>query len=91
MLAMDDLNRVAEVALDRVEPQADSVRRAMHCHVDHGDIARAGVEEGLKLALRLLRDRTGAPALSQSDHSAGSQAPESDCPRGVIEAQQTWR
>ncbi len=91
MLAMDDLNRVAEVALDRVEPQADSVRRAIHCHVDHGDIARAGVEEGLKLALRLLRDRSGVPAVSQTDRQPGSQAPESDCPRGVIEAQQTWR
>ena len=91
MLAMDDLNRVAEVALDRVEPQADSVRRAMHCHVDHGDIARAGVEEGLKLALRLLRDQSGIPAVSQTDHPAGSHAPDSSCPRGAIEAQQTWR
>ena len=91
MLPSDDLNRVAEAALDRVQPQANDVLRATHCHVDHGDIARAGVEEGLKLALRLLQDQSGIPAVSQTDHPAASYAPDSSCPRGAIESEQTRR
>ena len=91
MLASDDLNRVAEAALDRVQTQADRVHLAIHCHIDHGDIARAGVEEGLKLALRLLQDRSGVPAGSQSDHPAGSHAPDSSCPRDAIKSEQSRR
>ena len=60
MLESDDLTRVADVALGRVQPDADVIHTETRCHVDHGDIARAGVEEGLKLALRMLHDRFGS-------------------------------
>jgi hypothetical protein len=53
MLTTDDLTRAAEMVVGRVSPEADEPDAP--CPSNHLDIARAGVEEGLKLALRLLR------------------------------------
>jgi hypothetical protein len=91
VLPSDDLNRVAEAALNRVQPQANGLLRATHCHVDHGDIARAGVEEGLKLALRLLQGLSGVAAVARADRPAGSHMADSSCPRGAIESAQARR
>lgn len=54
MLTTDDLARAAEMDVGRISPEADEPDAP--CLSNHLDIARAGVEEGLKLALRLLRD-----------------------------------
>jgi hypothetical protein len=54
MLTTDDLARAAELAVGRVSPEADEPDA--RCLSNHLAIARTGVEEGLKLALRLLRD-----------------------------------
>ena len=54
MLTTDDLARAAEMVVGRISPEADEPDAP--CLSNHLAIARAGVEEGLKLALRLLRD-----------------------------------
>ena len=54
MLTTDDLARAAEVVVGRVSPETDEP--SARCQSNHLVIARAGVEAGLKLALRLLRD-----------------------------------
>jgi hypothetical protein len=91
MSESDDLNRVAGVALDRVQPRPDSVWRAMPCHVDHGDVARAGVEEGLKLALRLLQEQSGVTTSPEPGHADASPALEPNSLRRAVETEQTWR
>lgn len=58
MLTTDDLARAAETVIGRVSPEADAPD--VPCRSNHLAIARAGVEEGLKLALRLLRDLSRA-------------------------------
>lgn len=58
MLTTDDLAHAAEMVVGRVSPNADE--RGAPCQSNHLVIARAGVEEGLKLALRLLRHEHGA-------------------------------
>ena len=62
MLTTDDLARAAEMVVGRVSPEADEPDAP--CPSSHLDIARAGVEEGLKLALRLLRHEHGVAAAS---------------------------
>ena len=68
MLTTDDLARAAEMVVGRISPEADEPDAP--CLRNHLDIARAGVEEGLKLALRLLRngDRSAPYSDSGYDH-----------------------
>ena len=68
MLTTDDLARAAEMVVGRVSPEADEPDAP--CLSNHLDIARAGVEEGLKLALRLLRsgDRSTPEPHPGSNH-----------------------
>ena len=56
MLTTDDLARAAEMVVGRLSSEADEPD--VPCLRNHLDIARAGIEEGLKLALRLLRRET---------------------------------
>jgi hypothetical protein len=68
MLTTDDLACAAEMVVGRVSPRADEPDAP--CLSNHLAIARAGVEEGLKLALRLLRDgdRSTPESDSGCDH-----------------------
>jgi hypothetical protein len=68
MLTTDDLTRAAEMVVGRLSLGADEPDAP--CLSNHLDIARAGVEEGLMLALRLLRggDRTAPEPHSGSNH-----------------------
>ena len=68
MLTTDDLTRAAEMVVGRVSPGADEPDAG--CLSNHRAIARAGVEEGLKLALRLLRggDRSAPEPHPGSNH-----------------------
>ena len=60
MLAAEEFTLIVEGVLTRVDPVgrpcADDDQM---CSRNHRDIARKGVEEGLKLALHLLREQTG--------------------------------
>ena len=76
----DELTRVADIALGRVQSDTDRVDLTSHCHIDHGDIARAGVEEGLKLALRLLHDRFGSPDCLPADDMTARRTLEGSVP-----------
>ena len=87
----DDLTRVADIALGPVQPDADRVHLGSRCHVDHGDIARAGVEEGLKLALRVLHDRFGSTGCSPADVATARRDPEAKVPTPVVEPRESWR
>ena len=51
MLTTDDVTSAAETVVGRASPEPDAP-----CPSNHLAIARAGVEEGLRLALRVLRD-----------------------------------
>jgi hypothetical protein len=60
MLATEEFIGVIEGVLARVDPVGQPVAdHDQMCSRDHREIARKGVEEGLKLALRLLREQTG--------------------------------
>lgn len=56
MITIGDLARAATTALTRVSSGTTTGESETTCPLDHGVIARAGVEEGLELALRLLRE-----------------------------------
>ena len=74
MLTDDELTHLAAIALERVGVQKPVNRHPDGCHGDHLDIARVGIEEGLKLAVRLLREQFEMPAASQLDRSAVERA-----------------
>ena len=59
MLTVGDLARAARSVLDRVDSEEVTVAGDPVCAVDHLDLAQAGVEEGLELALRVLREQFG--------------------------------
>ena len=61
MLTDDELTRLAEAALDRFNDLGAADRDAPGCQVDHPAIARVGIEEGLKLAARLLHEQSVRP------------------------------
>ena len=71
MLTVDDLTRAAETVVARVNPDSD--RCDSPCRSNHLDIARAGVEEGLQLALRLLRHQHGGAPASDLVRSSANQ------------------
>ena len=79
MLTVDELTHVAEIALSRVDPEEPTVGHESGCHVDHLEIDRVGIEEGLKLALRMLREQPGVMRTSELDDSATDQSEEPDC------------
>ena len=79
MLTVDELTVLAGIALGRVEAEEVTAGRDTGCHVDHLTIARVGIEEGLKLALRLLREQPGAMRTSEMDGSDADQSEEPDC------------
>ena len=79
MLTIDDLARAARVALDRVESTNDSAETDSSCRVYHLDVAQAGVEEGLKLATRVLRQQSGPTRTSDPDRTA-DESRELHCP-----------
>ena len=85
MLGPDDLTRVADVALGRAEPDVDRTHLGSRCHVDHGAIARAGVKEGLKLALRMLHDRFGSTGCLPADTTTASRSLEDCIPAAAVE------
>ena len=73
MLTGEELTQVAGIALSRVGLEEPTVGHETGCHVDHLEIARAGIEEGLKLALRLLRKQPGVLTTSGMDGSDADQ------------------
>lgn len=73
MLTVDDLNRTARTVVARMDSVATTTASAPDCQADHLDIARVGIEEGLKLALRLLRDQSGPTRLRDLDRTANDQ------------------
>src|SRR5205823_5893442 len=73
VLTADDVARATRVALDRVESVRDSAETDSNCRVDHLGIAQAGVEEGLKLAMRVLRQQSGPIRTSYPDHTASAE------------------
>ncbi len=85
MLESEDLTRVADVALGRVQPDADAIHLESRCHVAHGAIARAGVEEGLKLALRMLHDYLGSTRPLSVDDRTDSRAVPGCVPAASVE------
>ena len=91
MLGPDDLTQVADVALSRVQLPSDEVRLANPCHIDHADIARAGVEEGLKLALRLLQGRFGSPVYLSANNPVTGRASDAGAPTPADSPQDSWR
>ena len=91
MLETDDLILAAAAALGRVEPSPTNVRLASPCRVNHADIARSGVEEGLKLALRALRDRSGSLSRVPTDHPTDGHASEASAPATAVSPQDPWR
>jgi hypothetical protein len=70
LLTDDELARVAETVVTRVDPEGAADPHEPECRVDHVAIARVGIEEGLKLAARLLRERSGRRTTSASDLAA---------------------
>lgn len=91
MLGPDDLARVADVALGRVQPDADVIHLESRCQVDHEDIARAGVEEGLKLALRMLHERFGSTGRLPADGTTARGARVASVPTPAAEPRESWR
>ena len=91
MLGPDDLGRMAKVALGRVQPEADVIHLQSRCHVDHEDIARAGVEEGLKLALQMLQERFGSTGCLPADDTTARSASEASVPAPAVEPRESWR
>ena len=79
MLNVDELTQVAGVALSRVETEDTTAGHEPGCHVDHLAIARVGIEEGLKLALRLIREQPGATRTSEMGGSEVAQSEGPDC------------
>jgi hypothetical protein len=73
MLTLDDLTQMAGIVLSRVEPEEATAGHEAGCHVDHHEIARIGIEEGLNLALRMLREQSGVTTPSDLDGSAADQ------------------
>jgi hypothetical protein len=63
MLTTEDLAHAAETVVGSISLGADDPETP--CRSNHLDIARAGIKEGLELALRLLRDRN--PSAPESD------------------------
>lgn len=79
MLTADELTHVAGMVLSRVGPKEVTAGHETGRHVDHLEIARVGIEEGLKLALRMLREQPGVMRTSDLDGSATDQSEEPDC------------
>lgn len=67
MLTDDELTRLAETALDRVNGLGAADGDAPGCQVDHLAITRVGIEEGLKLAARLLHEQSVRPTAPAPD------------------------
>ena len=80
MLTVDDLARGARTALDRVDSVEVTVAGDPVCAVDHLGIAQAGVEEGLALALRVLREQFGPMRTSGTDRTVDDETRELPCP-----------
>ena len=80
MLTVDDLARTARSVLDRVESVKVTVAGDPVCAVDHLDIAQAGIEEGLKLALRVLREQFGPMRTSGTARTVDDETRELPCP-----------
>ena len=60
MLAAEEFTGVIEGVLARVDPVGQPVAdRDQMCSRDHREVARKGIEEGQRLALRLPREQTG--------------------------------
>jgi hypothetical protein len=60
MLATEEFAGVIEGVLARVDPVGrPGADDDQMCSRDHREIARKGIEEGLRLALRLLREQAG--------------------------------
>jgi hypothetical protein len=76
VLTANDLARAARIALDRVESVMDSPETVPDCRVDHIEIARVGIEEGLKLAIRVLRQQSEPSRTLDLDRTAHDQSPE---------------
>ena len=73
MLTVDDLARTARTVVDRMDSVTATAASVPGCQVDHLDIARVGIEEGLKLAIRLLRDQRGLTRTCDLDGTANAQ------------------
>lgn len=80
MLTVDDLARAARTALDRVDSVEVTVAGDPVCAVDHLDIAHAGIEEGLALALRVLRELFGPMRTSGTARTVNDETRELPCP-----------
>ena len=80
MLTVDDLARAARSVLDRVDSEEVTVAGDPVCAVDHLDIARAGIEQGLELALRVLRQQFESLQASDSARTVDDERRELPCP-----------
>lgn len=72
MVTTNDVTQAAGKALAHVEHTNVAGHQA-GCSVDHEEIARLGVAEGLKLALQMLHEQRGATKTSEVDGSAADQ------------------
>ena len=80
MLTVDDLARAARSVLDRVDSVEVTVAGDPVCAVHHLDIAQAGIEEGLKRALRVLREQFGPSRTSGTARTIDDELRELPCP-----------
>ena len=91
MLTVDDLARAARSVLDRVDSVEVTVAGDPVCAVDHLDIAQAGIEEGLELALRVLREQFGPTRTSGTDRTVDDELRELPCPTPGVSHQSSGR
>jgi hypothetical protein len=80
VLTVDDLAQAARSVLDRVDSVEVTAASNPVCAVDHLDIAQAGIEEGLELALRVLHQQFGSLQASDSARTVDDELREMPCP-----------
>ena len=73
MVTTDDVTQAAGNALAHVEHKSVAAGHETGCSVDHLEIARLGISEGLKLALQMLREQPVATKTLEMDGSAADQ------------------
>ena len=91
MLTVDDLARAARSVLDRVDSGEVTVASDPVCAFDHLDIAKAGIEEGLALALCVLREQFGPSRTSGTARTVDDESQELPRPTPAISRSQKGR
>lgn len=91
MLTADDLARAARSVLDRVDSVEVTISGDPVCAVGHLDIAQAGIEEGLELALRMLRQQFESLQASDSARTVDDELRELPSPTPDVSHQSSGR